>query len=83
MAAGLPVVASDAPGVRAVVGEGANAGGVVVPRDDPRALARELRRLLDDCDLSAAVGDHAARRAAELFSLKAVGSRLRAFLLEQ
>lgn len=83
MAAGLPVVACDAPGVRAVVGQGANAGGVVVPSDDPHALARELRRLIDDRELSATIGDRAARRAAEHFSLEAVGSRLRAFLLEQ
>jgi hypothetical protein len=56
MAAGLPVVATDAPGVRAVVGEGEAAGGVVVAREDAGALAAELRRFLDDPELSAAVG---------------------------
>lgn len=81
MAAGLPVVATDAPGVRAVVGEGATSGGVVVPREDAHALATELRRLLDDAALSATVGERAARRVTERFSLDAVGAQLRSFVL--
>ncbi len=83
MAAGLPVVATDAPGVRAVVGEGDAAGGVVVPWGDARGLACELRRFLDDEDLSTAVGDRAARRVAEEFSLDAVGARLRALMVSR
>ena len=81
MAAGLPVVAADAPGVRAVVGEGDDAAGVIVPRGDAPALARQLRRFLDDPALASAVGARAARRVAQEFSLDAVGGRLRALLL--
>lgn len=82
MAVGLPVVATDAPGVRAVVGEGDGAGGVVVPRGDARALAAELRRLLEDEGGSRALGARAARRAAAEFSLESVGAQLRAFVVE-
>jgi glycosyltransferase involved in cell wall biosynthesis len=83
MAAGLPVVACDAPGVRAVVGEGPAAGGVVVPREDARALARELARFLHDPSLAAEVGDAARRRAESTFSLEAVGAQLRALLVDR
>ena len=81
MAAGLAVVATDAPGVRAVVGEGEAAGGVVVAREDAAALARELGRFLHDDELAGATGRRAARRAAECFSLEAVGARLRALVI--
>jgi glycosyltransferase involved in cell wall biosynthesis len=81
MAAGLPVVACDAPGVRSVVGEGPGAGGVVVPRDDPPALAAALGRFVDDPSLSASTGAAARRRAETTFSLDAVGARLRDLLV--
>jgi glycosyltransferase involved in cell wall biosynthesis/GT2 family glycosyltransferase len=83
MAAGLPVVAADAPGVRSVLGLGDTAGGVVVPRDDPTSLAAELRRLLDDPQLSATIGASAERRVAEHFSLDAIGRQLRAVLVDR
>jgi starch synthase len=83
MAAGLPVVACDAPGVRAVVGEGRAAGGVVVPREDVGALATELARLLADRTQAAAAGDAARRRAESTFSLDAVGAQLRALLVDR
>ncbi len=44
MACGVPVVASDLPGVRAV----AKDAGLIVPMNNPDALADGLRRLLED-----------------------------------
>jgi glycosyltransferase involved in cell wall biosynthesis len=44
MASGLPVVATDYPGVRAVVDEGEN--GLLAPRGDVRAVAARLRELI-------------------------------------
>jgi glycosyltransferase involved in cell wall biosynthesis len=45
MACGLPVIASDYPGVRAVVDEGAN--GLLAPPADADAIAARIRELVD------------------------------------
>jgi glycosyltransferase involved in cell wall biosynthesis len=46
LAAGVPVVASDLPAIRDVIRDGVN--GVLVPADDPRALAAGITRILSD-----------------------------------
>lgn len=61
MACGLPVVVSDAGGLPEVVG--AEPCGLIVPRDDPAALAQALRRLLDDAALRQQLA-HAGRARA-------------------
>ncbi len=62
-AQGLPVVAAAAAGPAALIGEGES--GLLVPVDDPQALAAALRGLLDDSGLAArlAQGGLAAYRA--------------------
>ena len=59
MACGLPAIASDYPGVRAVVDDGET--GIVVKRNEPAAVAAALARLAGDADSRAAMG--AAGRA--------------------
>lgn len=59
MASGRPVVASDLPGVRQALAS--SGGGVVVPPEDPSALAENVSRLLSDPSLRDAMG----RRARE------------------
>lgn len=59
MASGLPVVASDLPAFRDVVG----AAGVLVPVGDPAALARGLTRVLTDRRHAAELGERGADRA--------------------
>ena len=54
MAAGLPVVATDAGGTRHLIEDGAS--GAVVPREDPQALARAIAGYLRDPDLGARHG---------------------------
>jgi phosphatidyl-myo-inositol alpha-mannosyltransferase len=49
MAAGLPVVASDIPGYRAVLAEGT--AGVLVPPDNPAALENALFNVIRDPNL--------------------------------
>lgn len=81
MACGLPVVAADALGIVDALGEGDQVAGIIVPREDPEALATALGRLIADDRLGRALGDRGRRRAEERFSLEAVGEQLRDFLL--
>jgi glycosyltransferase involved in cell wall biosynthesis len=78
LAAGLPVVASDARGVADVVG----GAGVVVPTGDAAALAGAIGELLADPGRRAELGRRARARAEERYSLAAVGAALRSFLLD-
>jgi glycosyltransferase involved in cell wall biosynthesis len=66
MAAGLPVVAADCPsGPADIVVDGLN--GLLVPPEDPRALAAALERLLRDAELRARLGER-AREVATRFT---------------
>ncbi len=52
MAAGVPVIASDIPGYRAVIeGDGSQPAGLLCAPGSPQALAHALRRVLDDAEL--------------------------------
>lgn len=62
MAAGRPVVASDVPSLRGVLG-GDGASGILVPPGDARAVAGTLDRLLDDATLRRRLGASGRRRA--------------------
>lgn len=55
MAAGLPVIATDLPGVDEMVQEGEN--GITVPVGDINKLSEALRRLLQSRQLSKKMGD--------------------------
>jgi glycosyltransferase involved in cell wall biosynthesis len=68
MTHGVPIVATDTPAIRALVEDGSTA--LLVPPNDPVALATGLRRLLEDREFAGAL----ARRARE---------RVRAFSWEQ
>jgi glycosyltransferase involved in cell wall biosynthesis len=67
MAAGLPAVVTDAGGSPEAVGD----AGLVVPPQDPGALAAALVRLGTDAELRASLGTAARARAAAEFSLEA------------
>ena len=74
MAAGLPVVASDFPDVRAVV-EG-SAAGIVVDPTDVGAVAEALRTLLADPARARAMGDAGRRAIAERFNWRLAAREL-------
>jgi glycosyltransferase involved in cell wall biosynthesis len=61
---GVPVVASNVEGLAEVLGDCA----VLVPHDDPQALASGILRLASDADLRADLAERGRRRAEELFS---------------
>jgi len=63
MAAGLPIVASRLRSIGEYVTDGREA--LLVPADDPRALAQALRRLLEDETLRGDLASAARARAAE------------------
>jgi len=71
LALGVPVVASDAGGLPESLAAG---GGVLVPADDPAALAREVAALLDDPARRERLGGD-GRVAAEGFALPRLVSR--------
>ena len=81
MACGLPVVAADAPGVSDILEQGEMSGGLVVPREDPSALAQALVRVLDDEAWRCELGKRARNRVESCFSLEVVGKQLGNFLI--
>ena len=81
MACGLPVVAADAPGVSDILEQGEMSGGLVVPHEDPSALAQALVRVLDDEAWRCELGKRARNRVESCFSLEVVGKQLGNFLI--
>jgi glycosyltransferase involved in cell wall biosynthesis len=82
MACGLPVVAADVTGIRDVLVDGEESGGIIVPPEDPAQLALHMGRLFEDDALRARLGEAALRRA-QKFGSREVGSRLRELLFEE
>lgn len=80
MACGLPVVATDAPGVTDIFEHGAMSGGIVVERDDVDAFALNLGRLIDEPRLADELGRRAHLRVQRSFSVPVVGAQLKRFI---
>jgi len=70
-ACGRPMVATDVPGCREVVIPGET--GLLVPVDDPQALAAAIERLIGAPDLRARYGQAARQRTVSEFSAAAIG----------
>lgn len=77
LAAGRPVVAGDVGDAREVVAD----AGVLVPPDDPAALAAALRGLRDDPALRARLAQAARARHEEAFGLETWRATLRKVVL--
>jgi starch synthase len=76
MACGLPVVGSDIPAMSSIIEHGSASGGLIIPREDPRALAETIQRLLDSPDLCRELGRSARRNVEARFSIESVGRQL-------
>ena len=74
MAAGLPSVASRVGGIPEVIEDGHT--GLLVPPQDPAALASAIIRLLGDRDGARRLGEAAAGRARDKYSLARVAARV-------
>jgi glycosyltransferase involved in cell wall biosynthesis len=68
----LPIVATDVPGVRTVIEDGAT--GFVVDPEDLDGMVAHLARLVDDAGLRRTMGEAARARCTEQFSIGAVGA---------
>jgi glycosyltransferase involved in cell wall biosynthesis len=73
MRAGLPVLASDLPGVRAQITDGVE--GLLTP-NEPKEIAERLRRLTQDPMLRARMGAAGRRRFESEFSAARMGERV-------
>lgn len=65
---GLPVVATDVGGIPEVIEDGVT--GLLVPPEDPPALAAGLARLIDDRDYRERLGRAGKKRVEALFSVE-------------
>jgi glycosyltransferase involved in cell wall biosynthesis len=74
MACGLPAIATDYPGVRAVVEDGET--GLVVPGGDPAAVAAALAQLAGDPERRRAMGERGRAKALAEWSWPALVERM-------
>jgi glycosyltransferase involved in cell wall biosynthesis len=77
---GLPVVATDVPGVRDVVIS--DTTGFVVSSDDPEEAVDALRNLVNDRDLRLRMGEAARQHCVSQFGLDASAQRWRTVLTD-
>jgi len=80
MAAGKPVVASQAGAVPEVIQHGVN--GWLVPSDDPAAMAEGIARMLSDPATAERLGRHAQARVREMFGLDRMAAEVEAVYQE-
>ncbi len=78
LARGLPVVATAVGGIPEALGQGTDGEppGLLVPPDDPAALAAALRSWLEDADLRRSLRRHAEERRRSLPSWSATAARV-------
>jgi len=81
MASGVAVIASDHPGIRAIVEHEDSA--LLVPPGDADALSRAMKRVLSNHRLRQELGASGRRRAEESFSLEAATTRLMTILQQE
>ena len=74
MRAGLPIVASDLPGIRTQITDGVE--GLLTP-NDPEAIARAIERLVSDPQLRARIAAAARRRYEREFSATSMAGEVK------
>lgn len=76
-ACGRPVVTTDVPGCKDVVDDGQN--GLIVPVNNPPALAETMRILINDKSKRVAMGTHGLEKARKLFDVGKVVREILSF----
>jgi glycosyltransferase involved in cell wall biosynthesis len=72
MACGLPSVVAEMPGITDTIFSDDAGDGIVVPQEDPAALARAAELLLADPGRARSVGQAARQRAVQAFSMERI-----------
>lgn len=83
MACGLPIVATEVPGIPDILDSYEDSGGIRVPCENAAQLASAIERLLADKELRQQMGQRARQRVESHFSLLSVGQQLKAFMLAE
>jgi glycosyltransferase involved in cell wall biosynthesis len=78
MSCGLPVVASDVPGVREILATGEC--GLLVPPDQPAEMARAIERILGDAELARRMGANARQYVEANHSVARMATRYKEVL---
>jgi glycosyltransferase involved in cell wall biosynthesis len=76
MGCGLPIIGSDVPAMINILERGSASGGLIVPRENPTALAEAIQKLLDSPELCRELGKSARRNVEERYSIESVGRQL-------
>lgn len=80
MASGLPVIATRSGGPEEIIEDGIS--GLLVPTDDPEALAGAISRVIRDPGLARDLGSRARHRACDRYSIGAMVQRYESLLEE-
>lgn len=76
LACGIPVIASNIPGVRAVVNHGSD--GLLVEPGDPPALAKAIEHILRDDEARLTMGRQGRAKVQGRYAWEQIGARLEA-----
>lgn len=79
MSHGIPVISTTTGGIPELLRDGA---GILVPQQDPAALADAIERILGDVDLRKQLSDTGRRRVEEDYNVQKVVARLMKFIHE-
>ena len=80
LASGIPVIASDAPGISDILEDGENSGGIIIPLEDVLSLYTAINNVLDNEVWRIQLGHLARVRAENFFSTEAIGKQLLNFI---
>ena len=79
MSCGLPCIVAELPGITDYIFEGNGSDGVVIPQDDPEALAHSAGLLLSDVPRRGDMGRRARQRVLNTFDLGLVANEYVAY----
>jgi glycosyltransferase involved in cell wall biosynthesis len=82
MACGLPVVATDVPGMVDIFPLGESSGGIILKDEDTNLLAATILELLQDKQKADKMGYMALKNVKQNFSVQVVGAQLKKFLFK-